>query len=135
MTIRIQVLGHPLIEVDGKRRRLAGRKPWALLAFLLLESTPPSRRELAERLWPEADDPLRAVRWALLQIRRAIAPALVEEVDGRLRIAQRSSFYVDADASCGSSRHDRGWCLQPGPCAASAELTSWAIHSDPSQSA
>jgi DNA-binding SARP family transcriptional activator len=98
MTIRIQVLGHPLIEVDGKRRRLAGRKPWALLAFLLLESTPPSRRELAERLWPEADDPLRAVRWALLQVRRAIAPALVEEIDGRLRIAQRASFYVDADA-------------------------------------
>jgi DNA-binding SARP family transcriptional activator len=98
MTIRVQLLGHPLIEVDGKRRRLPGRKPWALLAFLLLESTPPSRRELAERLWPEADDPLRAVRWALLQIRRAVAPALVEEVDGRLRIADRASFDVDADA-------------------------------------
>jgi DNA-binding SARP family transcriptional activator len=97
MTIRIQLLGHPLIEIDGKRRPLAGRKPWALLAFLLLESNPPSRRELAERLWPEADDPLRAVRWALLQVRRAIAPALVEEVDGRLGIADRASFDVDAD--------------------------------------
>lgn len=26
VAIRIQLLGHPLIEVDGKRRRLAGRK-------------------------------------------------------------------------------------------------------------
>lgn len=31
-------------------------------------------------------------------MRRAIAPALVEEVDGRLRIANRASFDVDADA-------------------------------------
>jgi len=98
VTIRIQLLGHPLIEVDGERRRLAGRKPWALLAFLLLESTGPSRRELADRAWPEADDPLAAVRWALLQVRRAIAPALVEEVDGRFTIADRATFEVDIDA-------------------------------------
>ena len=98
MTIRIQLLGRPLIEVDGERRRLAGRKPWALLAFLLLESTGPTRRELAERVWPGADDPLGAVRWALLQVRRAISPALVEEVDGRFVIVDRSSLQVDADA-------------------------------------
>ncbi len=98
VTIRIQLLGRPLLEVDGQRRRLAGRKPWALLAFLLLESTGPTRRELAERFWPEADDPLGAVRWALLQVRRAIAPALVEEVDGRLAISDRAACQVDADA-------------------------------------
>jgi DNA-binding SARP family transcriptional activator len=98
VTIRIQLLGRPLIEVDGERRRLAGRKPWALLAFLLLESTGPSRRELADRAWPEADDPLAAVRWALLQVRRAIAPALVQEVDGRFTISDRATFEVDVDA-------------------------------------
>ena len=97
MTIQIQLLGRPIIEVDGERRTLAGRKPWALLAFLLLESTGPSRRELADRAWPAADDPLAAVRWALLQVRRAIAPALVEEVDGRLAITDRTTFEVDVD--------------------------------------
>jgi DNA-binding SARP family transcriptional activator len=98
VAIRIQLLGRPLVEVDGERRQLAGRKPWALLAFLLLESTGPSRRELADRAWPEADDPLAAVRWALLQVRRAIAAALVEEVDGRFAIADRATFEVDIDA-------------------------------------
>lgn len=77
---------------------MAGRKPWALLAFLLLESTGPSRRELADRALPEADDPLAAVRWALLQVRRSIAPALVVEVDGRFTIADRARFEVDVDA-------------------------------------
>ena len=96
--LRIGLLGLPRVEADGLRRHLPGRKPWALLAILLLESGGSTRRELAERVWPAADDPLGAVRWALLQVRRAIAPARVDEIDGRLRIVDRAALAVDADA-------------------------------------
>lgn len=95
--VRIVLLGPPRVEADGGRRRLPGHKPWALLTILLLESAGSTRRELAERIWPAADNPLGAVRWALLQVRRAIAPARVDEVDGRLRIANRAALAVDAD--------------------------------------
>src|SRR6266568_6953512 len=39
----------------------------ALLTYLLLEPRAPTRRELADLLWSEADDPLGAVRWSLSQ--------------------------------------------------------------------
>ena len=52
--------------------RLRSRKSWALLAYLLLTERPTSRGRLAELLFAEADDPLRALRWSLAEIRRAL---------------------------------------------------------------
>ena len=48
-----------------------------MLAYLLLAERPPGRRQLAELLFGDADDPLGALRWTLAELRRALgAPAL-----------------------------------------------------------
>jgi DNA-binding SARP family transcriptional activator len=87
VTLRIKLLGLPRMDVDGEHRELAGKKPWALLAYLALAPRAPSRRELSELLFPEADDPLAAERWALLQVRRALgAETSIVERDGRLAL-------------------------------------------------
>lgn len=81
------MLGSPAMTAAGAPRELAGRKPWALLAYLALATRPPSRRELGELLFPEAADPLAAERWALLQVRRALGrEASVVERGGRLAL-------------------------------------------------
>ena len=96
MTIRVRLLGAPVIEVDGTERPLAGWKPWGLLARLLLADRAPSRADLAELLWPTADDPAAALRWALHQLRRALAPhATVVDRGGRLAL-EGSGIGVDA---------------------------------------
>lgn len=96
MPLSIRLLGRPSVaqfdsQIDSPRadapRVLAGRKPWALLAYLLLTPSGVTRRDLAELLWPEADDPLAAARWSILQVRRVLEPdASVTEVDGRLQV-------------------------------------------------
>src|SRR3989440_3720390 len=87
MTLRVRLLGRPGLEHDGATRRLEGHKTWALLTYLLLEPRAPSRRELADLLWTEADDPLGAVRWAMSQVRKAVdPPAEIAERDGRIKI-------------------------------------------------
>lgn len=73
----IRLLGKPAIERAGRLQRPPrGRKAWALLAYLLLEEQPPSRRHLAQMLFGEADDPLRALRWTLAELRRCIGDGL-----------------------------------------------------------
>src|SRR4051794_8772187 len=57
---------------DGQQVRVRGRKTWGLLALLVLRREPPSRRRLAELLFPEADDPLGTLRWNLAQLRGAL---------------------------------------------------------------
>jgi DNA-binding SARP family transcriptional activator len=75
MSLSIRLLGAPGLERDGAPADPPrGRKSWALLAYLVLSRNPPSRRELAELLFGEADDPLGALRWSLSQVRRAISP-------------------------------------------------------------
>src|SRR5436190_1605002 len=87
MPLRVRLLGRPGLEHDGESRRLEGHKPWALLTYLLLEPRAPTRRELADLLWSETDDPLGALRWSLSQVRKAInPPAEIGERDGRIKI-------------------------------------------------
>ncbi len=95
--LTIRLLGRPSIEIDGTARSLAGQKPWALLACLLLTPGGATRRELAERIWPEAEDPLAATRWAILQVRRALEPAAkLADDNGRLVVQARVPLVVDA---------------------------------------
>src|SRR5215204_5031747 len=71
--LTIRLLGTPHVERDGERVTAPrGRKCWALLAYLLLRERPASRLALAELLFPDADDPLRALRWTLVELRRAL---------------------------------------------------------------
>ena len=96
MTIRVRLLGPPAVEAGGDTRTLAGWKPWGLLARLLLTDRAPSRGELSELLWPAADDPAGALRWALHQLRKALAPeATIVDRGGRL-LLEGADLAVDA---------------------------------------
>jgi DNA-binding SARP family transcriptional activator len=69
---RVALLGRPRIDARDRPAQLAGRKPWGLLAYLCLEPSA-TRQELAALLFSAADDPLAALRWSLLQVRRALS--------------------------------------------------------------
>src|SRR5215207_8050907 len=73
MAVVIDLLGPPRIAHGSEESRAPqGRKSWALLAYLLLAARPPSRDRLAELLFPDADDPLGALRWSLSDLRRVL---------------------------------------------------------------
>lgn len=96
MGVAIHLLGAPYVERDGERAESPkGRKVWGLLAYLLLSETDPSRSQLAALLFPDADDPLRALRWNLTALRRLLGPdASVDGEPVRLRLAPGT--FVDA---------------------------------------
>jgi DNA-binding SARP family transcriptional activator len=96
-SLRVRLLGPPILEIDDVPLRLEGRKTWALLAYVLLQSRAPTRRELVDRLWSDADDPLGAARWALSQVRKALSGgADIVERDARLVFEARTHVSVDA---------------------------------------
>ena len=72
MKLAIQLLGRPRIVGSGEEYTFRSRKSWALLAYLVLSERPPTRSQLASLLFAEADDPARALRWSLAEIRRAL---------------------------------------------------------------
>ncbi|MEV6494075.1 BTAD domain-containing putative transcriptional regulator [Actinoplanes sp. NPDC051633] len=73
MGLVIRLLGPPSVErSDGGPYQVRSRKSWALLACLLLAERPPTRARLAAMLYAEADDPPRALRWGLTEIRRSL---------------------------------------------------------------
>jgi DNA-binding SARP family transcriptional activator len=82
MTLQIHLLGAPSVSIGGDPQAPPrGKKAWGLLAYLLL-SGPSPREELARLLFPEADDPLGALRWNLVEVRRVLA--LPEQLKGNL---------------------------------------------------
>lgn len=75
MSLAIHLLGRPqIVRSSGDVYRFRSRKSWALLAYLLLDDRRPGRSRLAELLFPDADDPVRALRWSLSEIRRGLGP-------------------------------------------------------------
>lgn len=97
MGLSIHLLGPTRIErgggvVDAPR----GHKPWGLLAYLLRTRVPPSRERLAELLFPEADDPLGALRWTLSILRRQLGEQ-VQLGGDPLTLALPAGTFVDVD--------------------------------------
>lgn len=88
-----------MLEVDGETRTLRGRKPWGVLAYLLLEERHPTRSHLTEQLWQDANDPLGALRWTLHQVRRAVSPGTLHNEAGRLALTLSPPLWVDATAA------------------------------------
>ena len=73
MSTTIQLLGRPRItRGPASVYKFRSRKSWALLAYLILGERPPTRSQLASLLFGGADDPVRALRWSLAEIRRAL---------------------------------------------------------------
>jgi len=73
MSTTIQLLGRPQItRGPAGAYRLRSRKSWGLLAYLILSERPPARSQLASLLFGGADDPVRALRWGLAEIRRVL---------------------------------------------------------------
>lgn len=73
MSSVIRLRGAPSIEIDGVPvTGLRGRKSWAVLALAVLSDRPLARDRVARLLFPDASDPLGALRWALAELRRAL---------------------------------------------------------------
>lgn len=73
MSLLVHLLGRPHFQrTGGDAYQFRSRKSWAVLAILLLSERPPTRNHLAGLLFAEADDPLRALRWSLAEIRRSL---------------------------------------------------------------
>ncbi|MGX1160758.1 DNA-binding SARP family transcriptional activator [Arthrobacter sp. SLBN-100] len=71
----IRLLGNPeIIRAGEKQVQPRGRKVWALLAYLALGPGKTTRQEIASLLFPDAEDPLGALRWTLSEVRRALGP-------------------------------------------------------------
>ena len=91
MSTTIQLLGRPRItQGPAGVYRFRSRKSWGLLAYLILSERPPARSQLASLLFGGADDPVRALRWGLAEIRRALGddgsvdgdPVVLQLADG-----------------------------------------------------
>jgi DNA-binding SARP family transcriptional activator len=96
--LAIHLLGAPF-ATSGSARRTAprGRKPWALLAYLLTTESAPSREWLAELLFADAEDPLNALSWNLTQLRRLLgSDATIRGEPVELRL--RSGTFIDIRA-------------------------------------
>ncbi|GAA4603211.1 DNA-binding SARP family transcriptional activator [Actinoplanes octamycinicus] len=77
MGLTVHLLGPPRVErPDGDGHQMRSRKSWALLACLVLGERPPTRSRLAGLLYAEAQDPMRALRWGLAEIRRCLGVTL-----------------------------------------------------------
>lgn len=98
MSVVVHLLGRPRIDrSDGPAYRFRSNKSWGLLAYLLLTGRPSTRAQLAAMLFAEADDPARALRWSLAEIRRGLGEA--GGVDGdpvRLRLPPDAAIDVHA---------------------------------------
>lgn len=80
MSLRIALLGPPLIEVDGRPLDVDTRKATALLAYLAFTGRPARRDSLAGLLWPETNpDRARAtLRRTLSTLKSALDSRFIE---------------------------------------------------------
>ncbi len=97
MGLSIHLLGQPRMELAGTPiADPRGHKAWGLLAYLLRSRVPPSRERVASLLFPEADDPLGALRWTLSALRRRLGEEA--ELGGDpLRLTLPPGTFVDVD--------------------------------------
>lgn len=97
MGMIIDLLGPPQVERNGVAvKSPRGHKPWALLTYLLRSEVPPSRYQMASLLFPDADDPLGALRWSLSQLRGLLGSDAILEGDP-LHLDLPTGTFVDVD--------------------------------------
>jgi DNA-binding SARP family transcriptional activator len=93
--LKIHLLGAPTVERGGVQIAAPpGRKHWGLLTYLVRTDVPSSRERLSALLFPEADDPLGALRSALSALRRQLGPHA--EVGGNpVRLRLDEGAFID----------------------------------------
>ena len=98
----IRLLGPPRIESAGTApRQPRGRKAWAVLAYLALQPDGISRARTAALLFPDAEDPLGALRWNLSELRRTLG---ADSITGDpLRLVLPAGWHCDALAGPAAS--------------------------------
>lgn len=97
MSTRVHLLGPPHVERDGEvLPPPRGNKSWALLAYLTRTPVPATREQISTLLFPEAADPLAALRWTLSDLRRTVGRSV--EVGGDpLELTRAAGTVVDVD--------------------------------------
>lgn len=135
MSLTINLLGRPYVERDGHRvPPPRGRKAWAVLLYLVTNDRPPARDELVSMLFPEADDPFRALRWNLTELRRLLGGCVSSSTTAvtldlpagttvDLRVVTRGSWAAALDLP-GLGREP----LEGMDIAASAAFESWLLN-------
>ncbi|MGH2540149.1 MAG: BTAD domain-containing putative transcriptional regulator [Actinomycetota bacterium] len=107
----VQLLGPPLVMRDGVVATAPrGRKVWALLAYLALSRQPPTRQQLIELLFQDAEDPASTLRWNLSELRRLLGGPDTVGNSATVRLRLPRGSVVDVDV------------LQNGTAGAAAEL-------------
>jgi DNA-binding SARP family transcriptional activator len=91
----IRLLGPPVIESPGATSlQPRGRKAWAVLAYLALQAGGTGRSRTASLLFPDAADPLGALRWNLSELRRTLHGVTL--AGDPLRLVLQSPWRCDA---------------------------------------
>ncbi|MET4137533.1 SARP family transcriptional regulator [Pseudarthrobacter sp. PvP090] len=98
----IRLLGPPKIESPGTTPpQPKGRKAWAVLAYLALQPDGVSRSRTATLLFPDAADPLGALRWNLSELRRTLGGVSI--TGDPLRLTLLPPWHCDALELVGSA--------------------------------
>ena len=98
----IRLLGPPKIESPGTTPpQPKGRKAWAVLAYLALQPDGISRGRTATLLFPDAADPLGALRWNLSELRRTLDGVSI--TGDPLRLTLLPPWHCDALELVGSA--------------------------------
>jgi DNA-binding SARP family transcriptional activator len=104
--IELQLLGPPQVTLGGSLAVAPrGHKVWALLGYLLRSDVRPQREAVAGLLFPEADDPLGALRTTLFQIRRLLGSRHVVGGDP-IELVLPSHASIDVDVLLYGARED-----------------------------
>src|SRR5438105_15673874 len=87
---RLYLLGAPRATRDGALLDLPPAKALALLAYLALSRTPPTREALQALLWPEsfAEAARKNLRNTLWAIRRVLGEDVLRATEDRLSLAE-----------------------------------------------
>ncbi|WP_144672845.1 SARP family transcriptional regulator [Arthrobacter sp. U41] len=127
----IRLLGPPKIESAGAAPpQPKGRKAWAVLAYLALQPDGVSRSRTAMLLFPDAADPLGALRWNLSELRRTLDGVSI--TGDPLRLTLLPLWHCDAVELVGSAnghgldpRTANGQLLEGLSFADNAVFDSW----------
>ncbi len=97
--LRIRLLGHFEVTLDGKPAEIDSRPVQALLAYLALNSSAPQPRErLAGILWPDSDhtNALANLRHALWRLRQVIGDECLDVSKTSLQLEPQADWWLDA---------------------------------------